>query len=221
MDLIFLFFWLILFFWRKDNRKEMLFISTLLGVVSIILEPLCFQDWWHPLTITGTIPGIEDFLFGFVVGGIAAVIYEDFFKVGLKEKKRSKKKELINNLNLIGLFLLGLIIIFLSFFFLDINTFLSSSIIMLITIVVMYLKRPDLIQDSIFSGIMLTLLAFLVYTLVQIINPGWVESLWYFQNVPHIIIFNLPIDDILWYFLAGALLGPLYEFWKQAKLVKK
>ena len=199
----------------------MLFISTLLGVVSIILEPLCFQDWWHPLTITGTIPGIEDFLFGFVVGGIAAVIYEDFFKVGLKEKKRSKKKELINNLNLIGLFLLGLIIIFLSFFFLDINTFLSSSIIMLITIVVMYLKRPDLIQDSIFSGIMLTLLAFLVYTLVQIINPGWVESLWYFQNVPHIIIFNLPIDDILWYFLAGALLGPLYEFWKQAKLVKK
>ena len=68
-DLTLLFVWIILFWHRKDVRREMLIVSIIFGFAGLLVEPIYFQDWWHPLTITGTKIGLEDFLFGFWVGG--------------------------------------------------------------------------------------------------------------------------------------------------------
>lgn len=64
------------------------------------------------------------------------------------------------------------------------------------------------------------ILSFFIYPLVDWITPGWVNAFWYFKNVPNIIFLDIPIDDILWYFLTGAALGPLYEYWQERRLVK-
>ena len=56
--------------------------------------------------------------------------------------------------------------------------------------------------------------AALVYTFVELLTPGWVQALWHFNNVPAIIIAGLPIDDVVFYFLTGAVIGPIYEYWK-------
>jgi len=54
---------------------------------------------------------------------------------------------------------------------------------------------------------------------LELLTPGWIHAFWIFKNVPDIVIFNLPIDDIIWYFLAGLFIGPLYEYWKEGKLI--
>lgn len=69
LDLCFLIIWFVLFFWRKFSRKEILTMSLLFGLAGLLVEPIYVHDWWHPLNITNTLVGVEDFLFGFVVGG--------------------------------------------------------------------------------------------------------------------------------------------------------
>ncbi len=85
-DLILLVLWLVLFLYRKDTRKEMLILSLIFGVIGPFVELVHVLDWWKPLTITSTIPGIEDFLFGFGIGGVASVVYEHLFNKKVKIK---------------------------------------------------------------------------------------------------------------------------------------
>ena len=54
--------------------------SLLFGFGGIVSEQTHTQDWWQPLTLTGTRIGVEDFLIGFAIGGIAAVIYAEAYR---------------------------------------------------------------------------------------------------------------------------------------------
>ena len=65
----------------------------------------------------------------------------------------------------------------------------------------------------------LVLVASFVYTIIEILTPGWINAFWQFKNVPNIILFNLPLDDLIWYFLAGIYIGPLYEYWQESKIL--
>lgn len=221
MDLGFLIIWILLFFWRKDLRKEMLFVSTPLGFMGPFLEFIYRVDWWAPLTITRTSLGIEDFLFGFAIGGISAVIYSDVFKKKIILKKMNKKKQENKKINFWFITILAIIIFYVIYYLLKLNTFIVTGVILLSVILTIIIKRKDLIINSLFSGISLLMFAFIVYTLTQVITPGWVEAFWHFKIIPKIIIFNLPLEEIVFYFLFGAAVGPLYEYWQEGKLINK
>src|SRR3989338_3480777 len=79
--------WLTLFYFRKDVRKEMIILSFLFGIAGVFSELIYVIDWWRPLTITGTLVGIEDFFIGAFIGGIGAVLYEEVYGMKLKRKK--------------------------------------------------------------------------------------------------------------------------------------
>lgn len=68
-SLIFLLIWLLMYLWRKNIRKEIWIFSLIFGVLAFPANYIYLQDWWHPLTITRTILGIEDFILGFATGG--------------------------------------------------------------------------------------------------------------------------------------------------------
>ncbi len=80
--------WISLYFWRKDVRKEMLIVSIFMGFIGILTEIIHIQDWWQPLTITRSTIGIEDFLIGFFIGGIAAIIYEEIYQKKINTRKK-------------------------------------------------------------------------------------------------------------------------------------
>jgi hypothetical protein len=219
-DAALLIIWFALFLWRKDVRKEMIIISSIFGLAGIISQFIYTVDWWHPLTITNTLVGIEDFIFGFAVGGIASGIYEEVFKKRVRIRKVTEKKEFQENKNFFIFSLSLAVIFFVSFFLLKINSFYSSIFAFTIPLIYMWLKRKDLIIDSLASGFLLMIISFLAFIILEYITPGWVQSAWYLENLSGIIILKAPLEDIIWFFLAGAFIGPLYEFWKEGKLVK-
>lgn len=98
-SLLFILIWLVFFLRRKDTRKEMLIISLLFGIAGLLSQIIYINDWWKPLTITATSIGIEDFLFGFSIGGISSVVYEHLFSKRVKIKKVKKLKEQKRNIN--------------------------------------------------------------------------------------------------------------------------
>ena len=85
-NIFFALFWIILFMYRRDLRKEMLTMSFVVAPMGPLSEFFYLRDYWQPELFNGWSIGIEDLIFGFTIGGIAAVIYEVFF--GKKYMKR-------------------------------------------------------------------------------------------------------------------------------------
>jgi len=213
---IFFSIWLGLYLWRKDVRKEMLMISILFGFAGILSEIVYVQDWWKPLTITGTLIGIEDFLIGFFIGGVAAVIYEEIYKkkILIKRKSRFTNQNFLSLIILFGILFLG------SFYIIGISSFYSSGIAFTISTFVILLKRGDLIINSVISGFLILIIGSLAYFFLQIIQPGFIEEFWYLEDVWYANLFlGIPVAEYIWFFLAGAFIGPIYEYWKEGKLI--
>lgn len=216
--LIFLIIWAILFYWRKDTRKEMLTISIIFGIVALLVEGVYLFDWWRPLTITGTAIGIEDIIFGFSIGGIASIVYEEVFGKRLRNiKKKSKNKDI--KFILLNIFLL--IVFFGSFFLLKLNSFYASLIALSLGIIIIWIQRKDLIKNSLLSGILLVIIAFPAFIFLEYFFKGAIDKFWYFQFFTKIKIIGMPLEDLIWFFLVGANIGPLWEYWQEKKLVDK
>lgn len=211
----FLIIWTALFFLRKDLSHEMFLISFLFGIGGIISEATHIQDWWQPITITHTKIGPEDFLIGFAIGGIAAVIYEEIYK-----KHLSKRKIRLSFCPHPVLFLILSPLVFLIlFFFFHISSFYSSVITFLSFTFWMLFKRKDLISDSIVSGILMLILGIGTYFLLFLVDNNFIKEYWYLKKSWYsTLFFGIPLAEYIWYFLAGAFIGPLYEFVKRSKL---
>lgn len=208
--------WLLLFLFRKDVRREMLVVSIVFGFAGILSEYIYTSDWWQPPTITGSRIGLEDFMFGFWVGGVSAVIYEEVFKKKLRARKPNSKKLFLQGMSSL---LLLLTLFLTSFYAFKLSSFYSSVVAFVPLIAWIWIKRKDLIINSLFSGLLLPLVGLLWFWIPELITPGWVEKYWLFENLSGIIILKAPLEDLIWGFLAGAYIGPLYEFWQGSKLV--
>jgi len=207
--------WVLFFVMRKDLRREMLILSLIMGFAGLIVQNIYFLDWWSPETITNTIPGIEDFIFGFSCAGIASGIYMVIIGKTLKTSFRKEKRNFIYNFFLLG-FLLCLLF-FGCFFVLKLNSFYSSIIAFSLPLLLIWVKRKDLIKNSLLSGIFLVLVSLFAFIIPEFFAPGWVESAWHFENLTGIVLFKAPLEDLLWFFLVGCFFGPLYEYWTDSK----
>ncbi|MBU2616332.1 MAG: hypothetical protein KKC19_04480 [Nanoarchaeota archaeon] len=215
--LIFATAWLGLYLWRKDTRKEMIIISTLFGIGGVLSQIVYLNDWWRPETITQTSIGIEDFLIGFFIGGLAAVIYEEVYKKRIKIKEKTNKKRG----STFYIFPIFIIIFFGSFYILKINSFYSTIMAFLISTGIIWIKRKDLIKNSIISGILTMIVGVAIYFILLAIYPELIERFWYLEKGSWYreLFFGLPIEEYLFYLFAGAFIGPLYEYWKEGKLI--
>ncbi|MEI6849786.1 MAG: hypothetical protein WCK29_01990, partial [archaeon] len=123
--LLFLVIWMILYLARKDVRQEMVIVSLMFGFAGVVTELVHVRDWWQPLTLTHTSIGIEDFLIGFFIGGVASVIYEELFKKKLKIKKLSKKQDEIETFRFGIMLTILTIIFFFSVLVLNLHSFFA------------------------------------------------------------------------------------------------
>lgn len=215
-NIICLLIWVGLYWYRKDVRREMIFMSILIAFSSVITAYFWWTiDWWRPQTITNTKVGIEDFILGFSNGGIAAVLYEELFK-----KRLYKRKPHHNDFSALSTFLLSIFIISFLFWGIGSTSFVASSIGMTIAGLVILSHRPDLFINALASGLLTALVFVPVYWILIWIFPGWVETTWLFKNLTGILITGIPLEDIVFYFIFGFVTGPFYEYWKGTKLVK-
>lgn len=207
--------WVILYFLRRDLRKQMLIMSFLIGLVSAGSAYFWWTvDWWHPQTITHTKVGIEDFLAGFTSGGIMSVLYETIF---------SKKYYWFGNTTYLkGKWILVLLFLLTSFLFWFVGTssFWSAIISMsFVALVELYLRR-DLIVQALFTGAgMAVITSFFFYYPIILLLPNWV-SITYDSQLSGLAITGIPIEEIIFWFLAGILWGPFYKYWKGEYLIR-
>lgn len=205
--------WVYLYWSRRDLRKEILVMSMLIGVMSVVTSYYWWTlDWWRPLTITGTRVGIEDFITGFVSGGIMAAIYEVVFRRGLY---RRRPEQHYPGATSIGLLLILLMTFLLSY---GTTTFWAATISMLVAATIMMCFRPDLFLSGLISGALILLISMPVYYLIMFISPHWIDQTYLWQTLSQIRITGIPIEELVFWFLAGLVFGPFYEYWKHEQL---
>jgi len=206
--LFFLLVWVVLFAVRKDLRVEMLFISVLFGFGGILSQQTHIRDWWQPLTITNTPLGIEDFLIGFAIGGIASVIYAVVFW------KRNDTKKASLAFRSSYWFLLSFALLFLGLFYVvGLNSFYAATISYIVGIAIIVLKRSDLVLPSIGSGFLMLAFGMGTYYALFLFFPSYIHEFWYLSEGWYsTLVFGVPLGEYVWYFLTGAFIGPLFEF---------
>jgi len=173
--------WFLIFFFRKDLRTEQLSMSYKGAILGPLSEIIYFRDYWMPQSILSIHIGgfplmIEDVLFGFFIGGIAAVIYEVMFRMKLS-RFSLHSKHIIKSLSILIIFVIILSIAMT----LGINSIYASAIAFVLTTIPIIYIRHDLFLNAIGSGFGVMLIMFVSYLLLslivantnQLLKEGW------------------------------------------------
>lgn len=214
--LVFLAIWLLLYKVRKDLRKEMLTMSLLIAPLGPLSQILYLRDYWRPELFNGWTIGFEDLLFGFAIGGITAVIYEELF--GKKYIKGHTQKHF--NLMLL-LALVGLIWMIVGNIFLHFNSiYVSISAFIILGISILFFRK-DLLLDAFWSGIITGSLMFIFYLIFMPLFPGVIQKWWLLKNLSGVLVLGAPLEELMWGFGWGFFAGPAYEFVTGTRIRKR
>ena len=207
--------WLFLFIRRKDLRKEMFFVSVFIGILSVLTSYFWWtRDWWRPETITNTVVGFEDLVMGFTSGGIMSIIYNFLLDKSYGKEIKFKPPSAI----LLLLFMASFTFLFI--FVVGLTSFWSSFISLILTVIIIDYYRRDLMLDSLVSGLSMMLISILFYLVIILISHTWVDKT-YLSRLSGLRLFTIPIEEFIFWFLAGMWVGPLYEYAFRKKLVTK
>lgn len=211
-DILILIVWLILFTRRKDLRKEML-IMSLLALPLAFFDLLYVPNYWIPKTLFNIPIGIEGFIFSFLLGGIAAVVYAE-----VAHEKLIKIAKYHKHMSVFVLLLIIPVAFIFSYFY-PINIAVSMYFAMLIGISVTLFLRKDLVKSTlkgslVFGALYASLLIF--WSSLFPDTKDWFTT----SNLPKIYILNASIYEIIFGFIFGAYWGNLYELFFGYKFKK-
>ncbi|MDO8620551.1 MAG: lycopene cyclase domain-containing protein [bacterium] len=219
--LMFLPAFLVFFLWRKDLRKEMLIAGSVFGVVAFLSEPIFILHYWtpeylFPLSYKGLALGsLEDFLYGFLKGGVSAVIFEVLFR-----EKFSRKKVRTHHWKqmIVPIYALGTALFIIPTVLFSWNPIYTSALAVVVFLVPLALYRRDLLPEAFTSGVLMMLLTFIGYKLVFIFFPDIIPLWWKLSNLSGVMLSGIPAEEMLESFVVGFFGGPFYEFFNGLRL---
>src|SRR5689334_18673201 len=163
-SLLFVPIWLLLFWRLPGARREMLAMSALFVCIGVPMEALLYtRDWWHPITITGTLVGVEDFIYSIGNGGYMAALY-----VALTRSSSQRTAPPVLWLRLAPVACLIVVPLGLVYGF-GVHSFLATSVGSLVALAIVLGARPDLIRVAAVTGVVGTTLAIPVYVAMDVI----------------------------------------------------
>ncbi|MCD4811720.1 lycopene cyclase domain-containing protein [bacterium] len=212
---IFLPIWILLFV-KKENRKDMLLVGILAGIMAIIADELySSKDYWNPVSIFSKFP-FESFYYGFIFGGIGTEFYELVFG------KRNSKKRMYST-RIIWLLIFAIITV-LSFVvtvnILGLNSVIACLVAPLINGVIVAVIRKDLFIPQLWNGLFIMTLTFIMFQVLLLINSNLFSEYWMLENLSQIFLLNIPLEEYLFGFFVGFGTCNLYEFLFGYSIVK-
>ncbi|MFH0962080.1 MAG: lycopene cyclase domain-containing protein [archaeon] len=212
-------FFIFLYLRRKDVREEMLFSGIIFIFPAIFVQAFFWtRDWWRIPTITGTRIGIEDILFTISVAGACSACYEVLFKKRVSIRKGRHALDIFRKREFWISTLFFLVTFTIAHYFLGLTSFWAWVVVTIILALALWLLRRDLIVDSLASGAIYAAFSIPVFFLLNLLEPGFVQKYWFLEKLSGIIFLGVPLEDLIWFFTIGLLIGPVYEFWQEGTL---
>ena len=207
LTLFFAVIWIAAFLFRPDLRRPLLLVSLAIAPLGPVSEFWFLSDYWSRETLTGTVIGIDDALFGFFVGGASFALYKIVFCACLYKPAQALRLPYIP----VYAALITMLSLLLLTDGLGINSIFSSSLAMWITAAVIWRQRRDLIGASLISGMLSMLLFGGGYIALEYLFPGTLEHWCLRCNPTHLRVLGINIEELAWDFSWGLVGGVIYE----------
>jgi len=200
--------WLACFAAGKAYRQEMRW-GTLIASPMALTSILFVPQYWTPASLFNLDQkirvGIEDFLWAAAVGGMASVAGEILVKEKLAAIRRSRHKRHYAPFILI-------VVLFVALEFWRNNTMDNTIISFAVGALILAYLRSDLIPLMLTSTASFTVLYFVLFLLVLVLYPQFVERFYNLPNLVGIYVHGVPIEEILFAATGGAIWSVAYEY---------
>ena len=218
-SLIIMVLWAIIYFRTRGLRKEMLKMS-LITMPFGLTEPLFVPEYWFPpslFNLAETISfDIESLIFSFAIGGIGTVLYNLIFNrrhANIPHTERSHHRHRLHNYILF----VPIIVFIILAMFTSLNHIYCGIIAMFFGGLATLYCRPDLKGKIWVGGILFTILYFIYFGSILPFYPQYVNLYWNLDNLTHILVLGVPIEELLFAFTFGMYWSGLYEhlYWRK------
>jgi hypothetical protein len=204
--------WLLLYALFPNYRRVMLW-SSALTMPFGLTEPLFVPEYWNPPSLfdlaqtTGF--DIESLIFCFAIGGVGAVMYNALTGQNLQpvsvEERRSRQHRYHYQLLFLPF------AVFPALYFLPWNPIYPGIFAMIAGGMGAVWCRPDLKLKTLIGGSL-----FLGYYLVFMLGlkwsmPGYIEQVWNLNALSGIVIYDIPLEELLFGFSIGLYWTGVYE----------
>jgi len=211
--------WLAAFGAFPAHRRVILW-ASLFTTPFGLTEPLFVPEYWNPPSLfdlaqrTGF--DIESLIFCFGIGGVGAVSYNI-----LTGKSHGRMSSMARRLASHRFHFWAVATPFLVFpvlYLMEWNPIYPAIVAMALGAVSTMLCRRDLISKTWVGGVL-----FLVYYLVFLaglewLSPGYIGKVWNLESLSGILIYGMPIEELLFAVMFGAYWSGVYEHftWRRA-----
>jgi hypothetical protein len=213
-------------FARRDLKKVMLYSGLLYlsyGFVMFLAIKLFSSEpaktitpgYWSPPSLFGLNGktggyGIEDALFSFFFGAIAAGLFEVVFK--LKISKKTNKKLRKRHALLFALLAGGVFIAFA-----PVNAIYFFIFVQFLGAVLIAYQRRDLILHSLIGGVLLMALYATLFIIFNSLFPHFIGQYYHLERTSHTLILGIPLEEYLYALSLGMMWAPIYDYMHRVK----
>lgn len=212
--------WLLLFLAFDQHRRQMWWTSLLMAPFGLT-EPLFVPEYWNPPSLFELAQrsgfDIESIIFSFAIGGIGSVLYNIITRkrlAPLQLGERHHSRDRRHRWALATPFAL-----FPFLYFLPWNVIYAGIAAMIAGAVAAVLCRPDLKSNTLVGG-GLFLAIYTIFLLgLKWSAPGYIEQVWNLKALSGIVIYGLPIEELLFGFAFGLFWSGMYEHFTSKRSV--
>lgn len=204
--------WLLLYVLQPQHRRTMWRTSAFMALFGLT-EPLFVPAYWNPPSLfelarrTGF--DVESFIFSFAIGGIGSVLYNWLTGKGIGTVDGLERRNPRHRVHQIAL--LTPFLAFPMLYALPWNVIYAGITAMLVGAVAGWLCRPDLLRKTWVGGLL-----FLGFYTVFLLGlkwsaPGYIEEVWNLRALSGIVLYGLPLEELLFGLSFGLYWAAVYE----------
>ena len=185
-----------------------------------LTEPLFVPEYWNPPSLfelaqrTGF--DIESFIFSFAIGGIAAVLYNVILHKRMGELSSAERHQWRHRGHRWALAVP--FVLFPILYFLPWNPIYAGIAAMMLGAIAAVLCRPDLKSNMLVGGVLFLVIYTTFLLGLKWSAPGYIEQVWNLKDLSGILIYGLPLEELMFGFSFGLICSGLYEHftWKRS-----
>ena len=183
--------------------------TTLLGLT----EPLFVPEYWNPPSLfdlaqkTGF--DIESLIFCFSIGGAGSILYD--ILTGSRLRKMNKSARHYHRHRFHYLALGSPIVVFPALYFLPWNPIYPGMVAMFVGGIATMCCRPDLKLKTIVGGALFAAYYLLLMLGLKWTAPGYIETVWNLDNLSGVVLYGIPLEELLFGFTFGMYWAGVYE----------
>jgi hypothetical protein len=216
---VFLLPWVLLYALFPQHRVAMWWSSVFMAPFGLT-EPIFVPAYWNPPSLfnlaqrTGF--DIESFIFSFAIGGIGAVLYNIILHKRtevLSPAERHHGRHRWHRWALATPFVLFPVLYVLPW-----NPIYAGIVAMVLGAIGAMLCRPDLKANTLLGGVLFLALYSVFLFGLKWSAPGYVEQVWNLKALSGIVIYGVPIEELMFGCAFGLMWTGIYEHftWKRS-----